>query len=43
MLLKIKYYLIIMKSILSNRSVVDFWGGSYVVAGNVVKKIRSRK
>lgn len=35
----IKYYLIIMKSVITNKSVVTLFGASYCVAGNVVVRI----
>jgi hypothetical protein len=36
----IKYALIILQSDITNRTVVNFFGGTYVVAGNVVRRIR---
>ena len=35
----IKYYLIVMKSTLTKNTVVDFFGSTYIVSGNVVKRI----
>lgn len=35
-----KYYCIIMKSTITGRTVVDFCGSTYAVAGNMVKKVR---
>lgn len=43
MLKWVKYYLIIMKGLVLRQTVVNFFGSSYVIAGNVVTKIRSRK
>lgn len=35
-----KYMLIILTSELTGKSVVDFFGGTYAVAGNIVRRIR---
>jgi hypothetical protein len=36
----IKYPLIIIQSEIQQKSVVNFFGGTYVVAGNFVRRIR---
>ena len=36
----IKWYIIILISIITKKTVVNFLGSIYVVAGNIVKKIR---
>lgn len=36
----IKYYLIIMQGVIQGKSIVNFFGSTYAIAGNVVKKIR---
>jgi hypothetical protein len=36
----IKYYLIVMQSIVSNKTVVNFFGSSYIISGNIVKRIK---
>lgn len=36
----IKYVCIIMKAIVTDRYVVDWHGSTYVVSGNIVKKIK---
>lgn len=36
----VKYYFIIMKSLITSNTVVTLFGSTYVVAGNFVKKIR---
>ncbi len=40
MLQKIKYVMIIMYATALRQSVVDWFGSTYVIYGNVVKKIR---
>lgn len=40
MLKKLKYHIIILYSTMSEKSVVDIFGGTYVVAGNFVRRIR---
>lgn len=37
---KIKYAIILMYSTLTGKSVVDILGSTYVIAGNVVRRIR---
>ena len=37
---KIKYVLIIMLSTMLNKSVINLFGACYIVAGNVVRRIR---
>lgn len=34
----IKYYLIIMQSVIQSKTVVNFFGTTYLVSGNVVKR-----
>lgn len=36
----VKWYLIILWSVFTGKSVVNFFGGTYAVAGNMVRKIR---
>lgn len=36
----IKYYIIIMYGLATNRTVVNFFGSTYIIAGNIVKRIR---
>lgn len=38
----IKYYLIIMLSTFTGKTVVTFFGSTYAVSGNVVKKLGGR-
>ena len=40
MLKWIKYSLIILQSTLTDKTVVNFFGSTYVVAGNFVRRIR---
>lgn len=40
MFTKLKYAVILLYSSITNKSVVDFFGSTYVVAGNFVRKIR---
>lgn len=36
----IKYTLIILQGEIQNKTVVNFFGGTYVIAGNFVRRIR---
>jgi hypothetical protein len=40
MLLKLKYSLILTYAAFRRKSVVDLFGGTYVVSGNYVRRIR---
>lgn len=37
---KLKYAVILMYATIRNKSVVDFLGNTYVIAGNIVRRIR---
>lgn len=39
-MIKIKYVLIVMISTITGKSVINLFGASYVVAGNVVRRIK---
>lgn len=34
----VKYYLIVMQGLATGKTVVNFFGTSYIISGNVVKK-----
>lgn len=37
---KIKYVIILLYATIRNKSVVDFFGSTYIIAGNYVRKLR---
>lgn len=39
----IRYVLVRMKARYTDKTVVSFWGSSYVVAGNVVKRLGTNR
>lgn len=40
MISKVKWFCIVTVSTITNKTVVDFFGSTYAVAGNIVKRIR---
>lgn len=36
----VKYYLIVMQGMIQGKTVVNFFGSTYVIAGNFVRRIR---
>lgn len=37
---KLKYAVVLVYATIRNKSIVDFLGGTYVIAGNIVRRIR---
>lgn len=36
----VKYYVVIMLSVITGKTAVNFFGSTYAVAGNIVKRIK---
>lgn len=36
----VKYYFIVMQGLITGKSVVNFFGATYIISGNIVKRIR---